>query len=287
MVHKAVAFFFFIVFADGIAQDSISYKKRMNWVKYGGLATYSVGMVGLNQLWYSQSPQTSFHLFNDGSEWRQVDKAGHFFSAFHLSSVSYQALKWAGSNDKKRAAISAIAGFALLSSIEIFDGFSTSYGASLPDLAANATGSLLYWGQMAGWKEIRIHPKFSFTRSPLASTRPDVLGSNLMEEILKDYNGQTYWLSVDMDKFVRFPKWLNFTAGYGASNMKYARDPENMAEGYIPKRQLYLSLDFDLTAIPVRSRFLKTVVFFANMIKLPAPSLEFSNRKTKAHLLYF
>ena len=53
---------------------------------------------------------------------------------------------------------------------------------------------------------IRIYPKFSFHRTDYAPLRPDVLGDGLAEEIFKDYNGQTYWLSFDMDKFIKFPK---------------------------------------------------------------------------------
>jgi hypothetical protein len=283
--------FFAIVFLSiaitGSTQDSIPSKKRLNIVRYGGLATHVVGMIGLNELWYSQTPRTSFHFFNDAAEWKQVDKAGHFFTAFHLSNTTYRALTWANSKEKKRAWVSTVSGFAVLSSIEIFDGFSTSYGASVTDLAANAGGSLLFMGQMMGWNEIRIHPKFSFSPSSLAALRPDVLGSNYGEELLKDYNGQTYWLCVDMDKFMRFPKWLNLAAGYGAGQMVKARDSENMAEGFYPKRQFYFSVDFDLTAARTKSKLLKGVIYFVNMVKLPAPTLEFSKSGVKAHILYF
>jgi hypothetical protein len=293
-MSKLIASLLFCTSLISQAQDSLPVrqadmpsKKRLNWVRYGGLATYAVGMVGLNQLWYNQSPRTSFHFFNDGPEWKQVDKVGHFFTAFHLSSTTYQSLKWAGSKESKRALTSALVGFTVLSSIEIFDGFSPDYGASLTDLAANATGSILFWGQMAGWKEVRIHPKFSFGHSGLARQNPNLLGSNWSEELFKDYNGQTYWLSIDMNKFMSFPKWLNLAVGYGATNMVRARDSENAVLGYSPFRQYYLSIDFDLTSIKTRSKFLKGVIYFVNMVKLPAPTLELSNGKLKGHILYF
>lgn len=269
------------------AQDSLVNKKRLNIVRYGALATYSIGMIGLNEAWYSQSPRQSFQFFNDAAEWKQMDKVGHVFSAFQLSNTSYKMLTWANSKEKKRALVSAVAGFSILSSIEIFDGFSSSYGASLTDVAANATGSLLFYSQMIGWKEIRVHPKFSFTRSNVAPLRPEVLGDGLSQEILKDYNGQTYWLCVDMDKFMRFPKWLNLAVGYGADNMKYARDSENRIEGFNPSRQFYLSLDFDLTAVKTKSKLVKGLVYVVNMVKLPAPTLEFSQNGLKGHWLYF
>ena len=78
------------------------------------------------------------------------------------------------------------------------------------------------------WNEARIKPKFSFTPTSFAQERPNVLGNGLHEEILKDYNGQTYWLSVDLYAFLneesKFPKWLNFVFGYGVNNIVYAND---------------------------------------------------------------
>src|SRR6185436_6624480 len=109
---------------------------------------------------------------------------------------------------------------------------------------------------------------FSFHTTSYAPQHPELLGDGTLSETFKDYNGQTYWLSVDMDKFIRFPKWLNLAAGYGADQMKYARDSENRAEGFYPKREFYLSVDFDLTAIRTKSKLLKGVIYFANMIKL-------------------
>lgn len=268
-----------------LGQDTLVNKKRLNIVRYGALATYSIGMIGLNQVWYSQTPRQSFHFFNDAKEWKQMDKVGHAFSAFQLSNTGYRMLSWAGSKEKKRAWISTLAGFSVVSSIEIFDGFSRSYGASVSDLAANATGSLIFFSQMAGWNEIRIHPKFSFSRTSLAPLRPNVLGDGLAQEILKDYNGQTYWLSVDMDRFTRFPKWLNIAVGYGAHNMKYGEDQENRLEGYLPIRQFYLSVDLDPTAIKTKSKFAKGLIYVVNMIKIPAPAIELSDGNLQWHWL--
>jgi hypothetical protein len=107
-------------------------------------------------------------------------------------------------------------------------------------------------------------------------------------EIFKDYNGQTHWLSFDMDKFLPFPRWLNLAAGYGAEGMVYARDAQNLEAGYPGAyRQFYLSIDFDLRAIRSRSKAVNTLIFIASMIKLPAPALEFSPKGTKFHAFYF
>jgi len=180
-----------------------------------------------------------------------------------------------------------ITSFAVMSSIEVLDGFSAGYGASASDLLANAIGSGFFLGQQALWHETRIYPKFSFQRTAFAPQRPELLGSGLFEEVIKDYNGQTYWLSIDMDKFVRFPKWLNLAVGYGAEGMLYANDASNISQNLMPYRQYFIGIDFDLTGIKSRSKLVNTLIYVVNMVKLPAPTLEISNGKVKGHFFYF
>ncbi|NJM25235.1 MAG: DUF2279 domain-containing protein, partial [Bacteroidia bacterium] len=62
---------------------------------------------------------------------------------------------------------------------------------------------------------------------------------------------------------------------------------DSNTNGLSPYRQYYLSLDIDLTAIRTRSKFLKTVIFVANMIKIPSPAVSFSKEGTRWHVLYF
>lgn len=262
-------------------------KKRLSGLVIGSSVAYTGSIIGLNQVWYSNFDKQSFHFFNDASEWKQTDKVGHFYSAFQISSVGSQALQWSGVAKNKSDKMGALTSFVIMSSIEALDGFSAGYGASASDLVANAAGSAFFLGQNLIWNEVRIYPKFSFHQTAYASARPDVLGAGLIQEIVKDYNGQTYWLSVDMDKFARFPKWINIAVGYGAEEMIYASDLQNQSSGYNPQRQFYLSLDFDLTSIKSKSKLLNGLLFFANMIKLPSPALAFSKKSTKAYALYF
>ena len=262
-------------------------KKRLSKVVIGSAVAYSATMIGLNQVWYSDFDKQPFSFFDDSKEWLQVDKAGHFYGAFQLSNLGATALKWTGLNKKRSDRIGSLASFLMISSIEIFDGYSTGYGASATDLLANATGVSFFLGQQMLWEEIRIQPKFSFHTTYLANQRPDVLGSNFHEKLIKDYNGQTYWLSFDMDKFTKFPKWINIAVGYGAHNQIFANKGANVANNYDPYRQYYLSIDFDTTAIKTNSKLIKSVLYFVNMVKLPSPTLEFSNGQLKTHAFYF
>ena len=287
-------FFIFLVLVSPfytLAQDSLKYnginKKKLTYLSASTGLAYSASLFALHNLWYKDFEKQSFHFFNDNNEWKQMDKAGHFFSAFQLSYTSSKALQWTGVTQHKSDLIGAIAGFALLLPIEIFDGYSAAYGASVGDLAANALGAGFYLTQQHVWNEVRIYPKVSFQRTPYAPLRPEVLGDSFVTELFKDYNGQTMWLSFDIDKFMKFPKWLNIAVGYGAEGMVYARDAQNIANGYQANRQFYFALDPDLTTIKSKSKVIRTALFLANMIKLPAPSLEIGKGKQKFYLFYF
>lgn len=243
---------------------------------------YGAALYGLNKTWYEEFPRAEFHFFNDNTEWKQLDKAGHFYSAFHISQASIHLFQQAGMTKNKAHLWGGMMGFLILTPIEILDGFSEEYGASWGDLIANAVGSGTAMAQYMIWNEARIKPKFSFTQTSLAAERPNVLGDGFHQEILKDYNGQTYWLSVDMYAFLsqksKFPKWLNFVVGYGVNNIVYANDHQNLDQGYDAYRQYYFGLDFDLSYFTGKSKLVNTLLYIVDLIHLPAPTLEY-NRK--------
>ncbi|HCM75517.1 MAG TPA: DUF2279 domain-containing protein [Cytophagales bacterium] len=266
--------------------DSVN-KKKLNRLVIASSVGYTASMVVLSKAWYSEFDRQPFSFFDDSKEWFQVDKIGHFYSAFHLSNMSANALIHTGLSKRKSQKIGALSSFLMVSSIEIFDGYSAGYGASASDLVANAVGSSVFLGQQLLWNETRIYPKFSFHTTHLANQRPTILGSNFSEKVLKDYNGQTYWMSIDVDRFTRFPKWLNLAIGYGAHDFIFASKEANISNGYSPYRQYYLSIDFDLTSVKTNSKPLKALLYLANMIKLPSPTLEFTRHGVKSYAFYF
>ena len=269
-------------------------KPRRNAVVISEIALASGALIGLNQLWYSDYPKSDFQIVDDNAEWLQMDKVGHVFSSYHLGRLSADALKWSGVSRKNQLIYGATSGFVFLTAVEVFDGYSAEWGFSYGDLAANAGGTLLYVGQELAWKEQRIVPKFSFHTTEYASARPNVLGSSFSEQILKDYNGQTYWLSANIHSFFKqskIPKWLNIAVGYGAEGMITGEDELVNTVFFSEKertRQFYLSLDADLTKIKTKSHVLKTVFSLVNTIKIPAPTFEIkSSGGSKFHFLYF
>ena len=276
--------------SDSISSDTLNKAKVRQFVLLSA-AAYGVALYGLNEAWYDDFPRSEFHFFNDNTQWKQLDKAGHFYSAFHLSNTGIHLLKKAGVPQKKAHFWGGMMGIIILTPIEILDGFSEEYGASWGDIIANTAGSMVAMGQHMLWQEVRIKPKFSFSSSPYADQRPNVLGDGFHEELLKDYNGQTYWLSVDLYAFLKtpkFPKWLNIAIGYGAENLVYANDAANLANGFDSYRQYYLALDFDLSHIQSKSKFLNTMLYLVDLIHLPAPALEYNRSQGwKFHILAF
>ncbi|CAC9975736.1 DUF2279 domain-containing protein [Flavobacterium panici] len=269
-------------------------KKRQNTVIVTETALASATLLGLNQIWYADYPRSKFHFINDNNEWLQMDKVGHMYSAYHLGRFGAEMLNWSGADQKKQLIYGAGLGFAFLTAVEVLDGYSSEWGASPGDIIANATGTGLYVSQELLWKEQRIIPKFSFHTTQYASMRPNLLGKSLNEQILKDYNGQTYWLSVNVHSFAKeskIPKWLNVAFGYGAEGMISGNVHDDIpisVENPERYRQFFLSFDVNLAKIDTKSHFLKTIFSVFNTIKIPAPTLEYSaNKGFKAHALYF
>ncbi len=252
---------------------------------------YAATWVGLNELWYKDYPRSAFHFFNDDHEWMQIDKFGHAMTAFQESRLGVDLLKWSGVPNRKAIIYGSLTGFILQTPIEVFDGFSAEYGASPGDLAANTTGSLLVMSQYLLWNELRIHMKYSFHQTGYPALRPELLGGTFTEQLLKDYNGQTYWFCANISSFMkkdnRFPKWLNLGLGYGAQDMIYGERAENISNGFSPYRQYYLSVDLDMTKIKTRSSFLRKVFYAVNLVHLPAPAVEFNKHGIKFHPIYF
>jgi uncharacterized protein YfiM (DUF2279 family) len=252
----------------------------------------AASLIALNGLWYNDFQRSSFHTLNDMDEWLQVDKFGHVFSSYQMSRIGAEVLNWSGLEKKEQLIYGASFGLVFLTTVEIFDGFSKEWGFSWPDFTANVLGSGIYIGQELLWNEQRVVLKYSFHRTKYAKMRPDKLGENLLQEMFKDYNGQTYWLSLNVHSFFKnskIPKWLNVAFGFGAHGM-LTGESEVIDPVYSDQeryRQFYLSLDIDLTKIQTKSHLLKTVFSVLNVVKIPLPTLEINGKKRGAfHLFY-
>jgi len=292
----------FTVYCQNDTSHFFSPSKRLNKNKLMVLVAsetivFSTTLIGLGMLWYADYPKTKFHFFNDNKEWMQMDKVGHFVTSYHLNELETGLYKWSGVNDRKSIWLGGTIGTVFLLSIEVFDGFSSGWGASYGDLVANMSGRIFGIGQTLLWEEQRILAKFSFHTTQFAQYRPELLGRGFAEEWLKDYNGQTYWLSANISSFCgedsKIPNWLNLAFGYSAIGMIGANEnPNQINNKVIPEferyRQYLISLDIDLNRLPVKSPLLKTVIRAFGFIKIPFPAVEFNAvNGVEFHPLYF
>ncbi|MBK8847167.1 MAG: DUF2279 domain-containing protein [Bacteroidetes bacterium] len=277
-------------------QDSTKLIKQQHRVTLVSTAAYSAALVGLHQLWYKDYQSTSFRFFNDNAEWMQMDKIGHIGSVYYLSKFNYSLYSYYGASNGKSVLLGTTSAMTFFTAIEIMDGFSSGWGFSAGDMIANTSGALLFAGQQLLWNETRIDVKFSFSPSPYAGCRPSLLGSSFTQQLLKDYNGQTYWLSANISDFLRpsstFPQWLNVAVGYGATAMTGARhnvfvDGGCLIDNNERQRKFYLSPDINLNKIKTRKKWLKTSLYILSFIKVPLPAIEFQNSKTRVHWLKF
>ncbi len=304
MLNRLIFIFLGLIILNGKVighGDSLS-KSKLKQKKIILLGTSSILTAGsllyLNQAWYRQYNTGKFHFFNDNSEWLQMDKAGHVFTTYQIGRLMMGAFDGAGFSKKQKLFIGGGIGLYYMTAIECFDGFSNGWGFSWGDEVANILGASLAISQEAFWKEQRIQLKYSYSQSGLAQYNPDLLGKNFYTQILKDYNGQTYWLSINPTSFIKkenkFPKWLNFAFGYSAYGMlggQYnnfiVQDEKGNVLSFNRERRFYFSLDVDLTRIKTKSKLLKNIFSAFNMIKFPAPAIQLSNKGFRGYFLYF
>lgn len=282
-----------------VKSDSLT--RRKTWVIAGTSATYAALNIGLYQTWYKGYNTGRFHLFDDHAEWLQMDKIGHAATAYYTGVFGYRLARWAGWSERASLWGGGSLGLAFLTTIEVMDGFSSGWGFSVSDMSANLLGTALFVSQQKLWGEQRIGMRFSYTGSGLAPLRPNLLGSNFAERLIKDYSGQTYWLSVSPFSFMG-PRWASWrwmcvSIGYGGRGMIGARENrwtdaqgnmQDYVQSIVRERAWYASLDVDLQHLPPRlKRKMGWVFNTLGFIKIPFPTLEFRGGNVRFHPLYF
>lgn len=271
---------------------------RVKLVAYTTACVYVGGMAGLYQIWYKDYDLIHFHFFDDYDEWFQYDKMGHVGSSYYLSRWGMGLYRWTGMSRKNSIWIGGTVGLGFMTTIEIFDGFSAEWGFSVSDVASNMLGTAMAISQQLLWDEQRVTFKYSFLPSDYAQYRPDLFGKSFPEKVVKDYNGQTVWISANIKSFIskqesKFPAWLNIAGGYGIEGLTGAHfNPESYNGKPVPSserfRQFYIAPDIDFSKIKTRKKGLKFLFSVLGFIKVPAPTVEINRfDKIKLHALYF
>lgn len=279
---------------ENCKKDSLNKKELL--INTSFISAAAITYTGLYQLWYKNYPQTSFQYFNDLHEWKYMDKAGHICTAYHLNRTGYNLLEHYKIN--KPLLKSSIYSFTYMTGIEVFDGFSKNWGFSWYDIISNGIGTLIFASQENYLKKQLLKVKFSSHMTSIASCRPNLLGNNKIERIFKDYNGQTYWLTLNLnqtfnEKFKLF-KFIDLALGYSIDGFTGARDNStyNCTDCYLDCENLsrtssiMMSLDLNLNSFKGRNKFLDVLIQSLSIIKLPAPTF-IMDKNPEFKLLYF
>ncbi len=251
-------------------------------------------IIALNHVWYKEFEKTNIHSFDDSKEWMQMDKMGHVYTSYHLSHQAFKSYRWSGLNRKTSAWIGTGIGFGYQLTFEFLDGRSSAWGFSWSDLVANGIGSALFLTQELIWQEQKIKLKFSYLPTKYAQYRPNVLGSNFGERLLKDYNGQTYWLTFSpriLFPKIPVPEWISVAVGYSVDQKLAAKEDYFVTldglNTFNAQREFILSLDIDVTKLSIRKKWLKTILSPFNLIKIPFPAVVFQSNGIAGKWLYF
>jgi uncharacterized protein YfiM (DUF2279 family) len=286
---KIVVFVFFLICQTIQAQsiDSLKQAKRHRSVYLTTtLSMYTVSNIALYKTWYEPYSTGKFHAFNDQKEWFGMDKTGHFITSWWISSFIKETAEMSGFNHRQAKWMGIIYPTVFMTSVEVMDGFSNGWGFSTADLLANFSGIGFAYLQSEAPFFDQFNLKYSWNPGELAQYRPNLLGRNVPERMLKNYNEQTYWLSVPLSVVhKKIPNWLCISIGYGANGMLGAKtnvwEEGNQLFDYSMierERQFSLSLDLDLRKIKIKGKAWKLFTSTFRWLKIPAPALHFNSK---------
>lgn len=298
-----------------IPADTISHKRQLTGTIVIG-ATYSAFSAGLYHSWYSRYERSGFHFFNDWDEWRNMDKLGHFQSAYTQAAILTSGNRWTGKSQKKALWTGMIISLVFQSTVEVFDGYSAKWGFSVPDMVANVCGAGWFAWQEALWQDqrfqlrflpglptysqtmVKANPPATATTSPQARAYA-LYGHHWAERWLKDYNGQTYWLSIQMKPWLpadnSWPAWLCLGLGYGAGNLyggfsnQWTSDGAvfDLTSAYPRYSRFFIGPDISIQKLKWKQPIFKTLASMAQLFRIPMPCLEWNTQgEWVLHLLH-
>jgi len=260
---------------------------RFIGVVAGTAAFYTITLLLLRKQWYKK--KVPFHSFNDNGEWLQMDKVGHSATTYCMSRGGYELMRWSGVNERASILTGGLLALLFQTTLEVYDGHAEGWGFSQGDMLANVAGTALFMGQQYGAGQQVVSMKYGFRKTIFPPYRPNLLGKTTGQQMLKDYNGQQYWLSVNLASVLpvgpHFPRWLNLDLGYSGSGMTGGHDNPRTFDAtgheqvFTRYRQFFISPDADFSRVSTFSPSLQRFIGTAQFFKIPAPSLEFNQVK--------
>lgn len=236
---------------------------------YGGAYSLAVGAAQYYQYQAFWADRLSFRIIEDGDLELGADKCGHVFAGYFMSKFSTDILLTVGFSEDMATIGGGLMGLGYQFFVEVQDGYGKNWGFSPSDMIANTIGAGLHIGQryVPGLQYVKM--KAEFYPAPWFGEKTRKGSSTPID----DYSAWTWWLSLDVHGILPdaakpyWPSWLNLAFGYASRNLEW--DGEQ-------SRRYIISLDYDLEKLlPDGVPFWNWLRQYLNILKLPAPALEF------------
>jgi dolichol-phosphate mannosyltransferase len=187
----------------------------------------------------------------------------HVGGSYEASQAAALAWRWACASPMTAAWLGAATAFAVGLPKKVVDGFHST-GFEVEKNLANAVGSLLPVVH-EGWPASRaVALKFWYWPSAEFRARPAGGEPNLLD----DYTGQRYWVSLNPARAGAgagwWPRWLGVAVGH--STTPWVTEP--------PAQHVwYLALDLEFRGLPVRAPWWPALAAVLDQVHVPAPGL--------------
>jgi VanZ family protein len=251
--------------------DFDPFKSDINYTTLAGVGALYLGSgIGVHlyqaNAWWKDN-RSRFHFQNDMEYAIFMDKIGHFYGTVLLAHAFSAGLE-AGNIPLDQAALwGGVMAFAFQMYVEIEDGFGPDWGFSISDAIADLAGagfaiSQYYFPFMKNFQ-------FKFSYYPSKKYREGLHRGNIID----DYEGQKYWLSVRVKNILPqpiseyWPSFLNLAVGV------QGRDLTADGGGY---REYYFALDLDAEELPLYGKGWQFVKNTLNFFRIPFPGIRIS-----------
>lgn len=236
---------------------------------YGGAYSLAIGAAQYYQYQAFWSNRLSFRIIDDIDYELDADKGGHMFAGYFMSKFSTDILLTVGFGEDIATIGGGLMGLGYQFFVEVQDGYGFGWGFSPSDMIANTLGAGLHIAQryVPGLQYVKM--KAEYYPAPWFGEKTRKGSSTPID----DYSAWTWWLSLDVHGILPdvakpyWPSWLNLAFGYAARNLEWTGEES---------RRFIISLDYDLEKLlPDGAPFWNWLKQYLNVVKLPAPAIEF------------
>lgn len=247
---------------------------RVSPIRLGAIAGITTagflyGHVLQNNLWW-KGERTNFY-FNTERDWEYAlgaDKLGHAYFSFFVSGFYSDMLRWSGVDTVTSVYTGAGIALAYQTYVEVRDGFSRDNGGgylgfSPGDMAANTLGAAFPIAQFYVPSLRNYSLKISFDWQNY--------DRNKYGAIIDDYENTIHWLAINSKAIIPedwrktwYPEWIGFAIGHSVNGLN------GQGGG---NHELYVSLDWDIEALPINGGLWDVLKRSLSRYRLPAPAI--------------